>query len=649
MSNRKVAFAVLLLVAQCAVGEEYIDIGDPAFENPRTDGSARSWKVKAPWRFDAGEGINGSGGLVWENDDTNVYVCAAQGVKLETGRRYRFEASVRLEGFCPAHRHGASMGIEWCGDAGKYIGGTYAQSALSPNGKWLKLSSVTEKIPAAALSARVVLIVTPGCTGKVVFDNVSVAAVSENPVAGVYSDAYRDVADGGMVTFYAALSLPCGLDVDDVEAHFAYRRADGSILRVPSTCLAKTEAVVKLRVADMAMGKSLVGCELRRKNGEALGRAGCAFERVGEMPKRKVWIDRHRRVIVDGKPFFPFGMYYGSVTADPAELELYAKGPFNCVLPYKGQDDRKALDMLHTKGLMMIKAAAQRWWNSPRGVRKGYKSEEDADRVFIAEMDALKNHPAFLGYNTADESPLTYLPGEKHIYELIRRYDPDHPAWSVCAMFEQVRDFMPAYDAVGTDPYPVSRWPMRRETDGVTAAMRGTFGSRSVWQVVQAINWGWESSFRKNAERYHFPTEQEFRSMFWQDIIGGANGLICFYFPKMRSHAENFEENWTALCRAGEEVRRMMPVILSVEDAPSVVGVPDSLVVRTWMHEGFLYIAAAEIDEKPIKAVLKLSRGKWELQGAEIGPEQRMSAPDAVAIDLPALGVSVVKLKPDGD
>jgi hypothetical protein len=117
----------------------------------------------------------------------------------------------------------------------------------------------------------------------------------------------------------------------------------------------------------------------------------------------------------------------------------------------------------------------------------------------------------------------------------------------------------------------------------------------------------------------------------------------------MRKHAESFEENWSALCRAGEEVKRMMPVILSVEDAPSVVGVPDSLVVRTWMYEGFLYIAAAEIDEKPIKAVLKLSRGKWELQGAEIGPEQRMSAPDAVAIDLPALGVSVVKLKPDGD
>lgn len=44
-------------------------------------------------------------------------------------------------------------------------------------------------------------------------------------------------------------------------------------------------------------------------------------------PKRGLKLDDHQRCIVDGKPFFPLGMYSGKVTKD--WIDTYAKGPFN--------------------------------------------------------------------------------------------------------------------------------------------------------------------------------------------------------------------------------------------------------------------------------------------------------------------------------
>ncbi len=54
-----------------------------------------------------------------------------------------------------------------------------------------------------------------------------------------------------------------------------------------------------------------------------------------------MFIDPHRRLIVDGQPFFPLGMYWGGVKEK--ELGIYAKGPFNCLMPWQSDDESDGL------------------------------------------------------------------------------------------------------------------------------------------------------------------------------------------------------------------------------------------------------------------------------------------------------------------
>ena len=44
-------------------------------------------------------------------------------------------------------------------------------------------------------------------------------------------------------------------------------------------------------------------------------------------------IDEHRRLLVDGKPFFPLGMYFSGV-GEP-DLKVYSASKFNCLMPYE--------------------------------------------------------------------------------------------------------------------------------------------------------------------------------------------------------------------------------------------------------------------------------------------------------------------------
>ena len=57
-------------------------------------------------------------------------------------------------------------------------------------------------------------------------------------------------------------------------------------------------------------------------------------------------IDENRRLLVEGKPFFPLGMYFSSI--DPKDIEEYAKSKFNCLMPY-GSPTRQQMDLASAK------------------------------------------------------------------------------------------------------------------------------------------------------------------------------------------------------------------------------------------------------------------------------------------------------------
>jgi hypothetical protein len=206
--------------------------------------------------------------------------------------------------------------------------------------------------------------------------------------------------------------------------------------------------------------------------------------------------------------------------------------------------------------------------------------------------------------------------------------DPDHPTFVVLNAPSKVRPFVNGYDCVAMDPYPIgypncfigmaSDWPLQ--------AQRGMYRSRAMWQVPQAFNWA--SCFPpglKMPKDVHMPTREEMRSMTWQAIAGGANGLIYFSFEGAYLQGGSEEENmrrWMDVCAVVSEVKAHESMLLS-KPGPDVGNVPKGMVCRTWKtDDGKVRLLACNTEQKPIEGTVR------------IGGE-------SVSISLPPIGVFI--------
>ena len=108
----------------------------------------------------------------------------------------------------------------------------------------------------------------------------------------------------------------------------------------------------------------------------------------------------------------------------------------------------------------------------------------------------------------------------------------------------------------------------------------GTFDAcRPVWQVIQAFNhnntccpsWPKDGMFRT-------PSLPELRSMAWQAICGGANGVVFYsFFEALKPSPQNltFHEQWDHLTTAAAEIAPHGELLLG-EPAPAPEHDPNS-------------------------------------------------------------------------
>ena len=127
------------------------------------------------------------------------------------------------------------------------------------------------------------------------------------------------------------------------------------------------------------------------------------------------------------------------------------------------------------------------------------------------------------------------------------------------------------------------------------------------------------------------PTREEMRSMSWQAIAGGANGLIYFHFKDLRYNGATKEENerrWADICAVAWEVKKHEAVLLA-EPGPAVEEVPEGLVCRTWRtSDGKVRVLAVNTGYAPVA-------GKVELEGLP-----------PIAVSLGGLGFSFLPVGP---
>ncbi len=617
--------------------------------NQCKNGRTVGWNEVAPrYVFRDGEGRSGTRALCYNNDDPKFYTFPGQSIQLKPGKVYEFEVWARTENL-KGSGSGATICIEWTRN-GKWMGGEYAHGVRGTK-DWTRVSGVTPRIPEGATGFVVHPYVRKGMTGKAWFDDLAVREYVPKPVEALYSTAYRNVAADGDVTFKAALNL----DKDALAGQaiwFRFTDAAGKPCRVQADTFTHETATLKRSVASLAKGAQTVTAELCRADGTRVGQSELTFTRVDTLPKRSVWIDRLGRTIVDGRPFFPLGMYWSGINTN--KLEFFAKSAFNCIMPYGAPNSKAALDFCHSRGIKVIYSVKDAYFGShwcPSSIR----SEADEVTYVTDRVTRFKDHPAVLAWYLNDEMPLTMLPRLVARRDLLEKLDPDHPTWVVLYQYSQIRDYMQSFDVIGTDPYPIPTRPALMATTWTRATAAATMGCKPLWQVPQAFDWGVGKKDPVERAKFRPPTETELRSMSWQCIANGANGLVLYSFFDLQKPTVNvpFEVRWAECCRVAEEIRRFFPVFLSDEkaDTPPVQGLCDAetvgetVSVRSWWKDGEAWVLIVNGGDKPVTASVKLN-GAFEKASAAFGTAGALKGTDTLTVSLAPLQQSFMRLTP---
>ena len=620
-----------------------VSLQNAAFDQFSDGGKPEAWSLSGKFRIARGDGHNGSGGLCWESAEPcgklHVARQRLQGVK--PGDLLVFEMLVRKDGFKTAGSQGAVFSIEMRDENDKWIRALYATTkSVKTDGEWTRVRS-SGMVPMNTRNAVVVIYVSGDSQGRVCWDNIVVGKVATDPVEFVCTSAYRDMAADGKVDFHSALNIPEKHSGSKVEAFFRWNGADGGVVRRQAGRLAKDEASITLDVAELTAGRQDVTCELLA-DGKVIGSSSTPFTRVAAIPRRNVWIDQHGRCIVNGKPFFPLGMYWNP---NERQMAAYTNGPFNCVVHYEMMTPRK-LYFCRAHGLMSLSAIDRKLWNAANDTSKPDGIGSAMTRL-VKAIDAIKDHPALLGWYVGDEVDVSRVKGQIALNRFIAEQDPGHPTYAVQDRTYDLRRFLPTADVIGLDPYPVAHKPVRMVTDFMREGRKALFGARPFWSVPQAFSWQWYRAEAKDTERC--PTFAEMRSMNWQHIANGANGLFsfayhCYFYPLNK---QDWRPLWALAVAANREVAKMIPVLLSVDPAPSAKGDSEDLVCRTWMKGGDLYLLVCNISDKPLYASADLSAGSWRMSGVEVGSPGAMDGERRVRFYLDPIGVSFVRLSPE--
>ena len=590
--------------------------------------AASRWNRDRGFAVEAGAGENGGGALVWE--EKTFRPMTRRTAEVAEGNAVRPSAPVgstqcwRRFPVDPGHKYIFSVKVKgaitnncgyvffrWFDKDGKMLGRSEGRPTIYKQvGRkgWETVKAGSQRLPSDAVTGEVYIEVYRTTLGRMCFEDFTMMRDERRSVERIHTSAYRDEAHKGTVKFvlpYSASRTRYPMNALSAEFTFA---GPGGTFTLPADTVAADRAEVSLDVSRLALGAHPVTAKLRHK-GEMLGECESVFTRSAEQMKRRVYFDELGRTIVDGKPFFPLGVYVHPRDKEVPYLERLKDGPFNCII--ECSPTKAMLDKFHAAGLMAI----------PRSHWK----PEDIRGVY----GALKNHPALLAWYIIDETPVDYAEEQIALQKIRRETDPDHPTVAVLDYPRNVDAFMGSFDVVASDPYPVG---YKRPKIGIAAdypviCRERTYGIRPIWQVPQSFAWDWCHKHGHPAED-RYPTYEELRSMAWQAVAGGANGLLWYSAHHIFkcSPPEDLEKNWGALVKVAKEINAHVDILLSPEIPPAVKSVPENIAVRVLKKDGKVWVLAVN------KTFEKVS-GTVTVEGFE-----------PFGIELPALGVKTRRL-----
>ena len=244
--------------------------------------------------------------------------------------------------------------------------------------------------------------------------------------------------------------------------------------------------------------------------------------------------DRSGTTLVDGKPFFPVGIYLYSFDSRIL-AEVHQQG-FNTVI---WGITPKDLDTLKAHGLMTVANATDEWL-------------------------AAKDHPSILAWYLLDEPEGHGKTPEdmRKEYERIQALDPNHPIGLCHYLWDALSKYKDSADFVMSDVYPVIAergQPLTPMSDHLDQIHRIHGSNFPAWPVIQIFG-GPNTDGGKWAE----PTPVEVRCMTYLSLAHGAKAMLYFsYWPQL-------PRTWAEVSVLARELHRLTPFLVAPSKALEV-------------------------------------------------------------------------------
>jgi hypothetical protein len=332
---------------------------------------------------------------------------------------------------------------------------------------------------------------------------------------------------------------------------------------------------------------------------------------------RVTQMDARGYLTVDGRPFFPLGIYScigidqasgahptsqyaGPVTAEKVDfwlravhdagfnlLQTYTMQFYGAELtpgllgPWKTEDivqpttpaklregTLRLLDLCQTHGLKLMAGS------SPPYCATILPTDPEARAKALAEwrervrpnVQAWKAHPALLAWYLIDEPSSVNLPARDltEQYRYLKELDFEHPLLLASCAASDLQ-YGRAVDIIAPDPYPIETGVPLRELPArirpLRAVAAGTPPLPQTWAVIQICQW---------VEGRRLPSEAEMRLLALTALAQDVTGLLFYEF---RNYPDSNPEHWQKIGRVVRSLQAVLPALLApgiaVRDVPA--------------------------------------------------------------------------------
>jgi hypothetical protein len=253
-----------------------------------------------------------------------------------------------------------------------------------------------------------------------------------------------------------------------------------------------------------------------------------AFAIAAEPSKSKVTFDPAGIAQVDGKPFFPVGIF--TYELNSTVLAEIHEQQFNTILNGFQIED---LDLVDQHGLMAVCFTGEDW------------------------IKAARPHPALLAWYLTDEPEgHSKTPeSERERYLKLKETDPDHPIGLCHFLFEAIAKYKDACDLTMSDVYPVTAnrdVPLANVGVHIDEVHRVHGANWPTWVYIQVFG-GPDTDGGKWAQ----PLPHEVRCMAFIALAHRATGILYFsYWPKA-------PRTWDSIGRLNRDIHRIVPWLVA--------------------------------------------------------------------------------------